>query len=202
MERRANFDVGPILPELRSKRVLLRWLTEADVPALFTIFGNAEVTRYWSHPPFQDHSDAAALLADIHAHFRERSLFQWGAVVAGELVGTCTLAKLNAQHRRAELGYALGRAHWGHGYMSEVLPVLLQFAFEVMDLHRIAADVDPRNTPSIRVLERLGFQQEGYFREHYLLFGELQDAVLYGLLRAESPWPDRTNQHCRDERTG
>lgn len=72
--------------------------------------------------------------------------------------------------------------------------MLLQFAFEVMDLHRITADVDPRNTASIRVLERLGFKREGYFRENYLLYGELQDAVMYGLLRSELPWSSR-NTH-------
>jgi ribosomal-protein-alanine N-acetyltransferase len=103
----------------------------------------------------------------------------------GGIIGTCTLAGLDATHRRAELGYALKRACWGQGYMAEALPVLLHFAFEQLGLRRITADVDPRNGRSIRSLERLGFQREGYLREHYWVNGELQDGILFGLLRSE-----------------
>ena len=69
--------------------------------------------------------------------------------------------------------------------MSSVLSVLLRFGFETLDLHRIEADVDPRNPASIRLLERLGFKKEGYRRESYILNGEIQDAVDYGLLKRE-----------------
>ena len=101
------------------------------------------------------------------------------------MVGTCTLAQLSPEHRRAEVGYALARAVWGRGYLAEVLPALLTFAFDTLDLHRVEADVDPRNAPSIRALERLGFRREGHLRERYHVAGEVQDAVLYGLLRRE-----------------
>ncbi|MGZ5443472.1 MAG: GNAT family N-acetyltransferase [Thermoanaerobaculia bacterium] len=61
----------------------------------------------------------------------------------------------------------------------------MRFAFQTLGLHRLEADVDPRNTASIRCLERLGFRREGYARERYHLGGEVQDAVLYGLLRKD-----------------
>ena len=66
--------------------------------------------------------------------------------------------------------------------MVEVLPVVIQFAFTRLRLHRIEADVDPRNHASIRHLERLGFRKEGYFRQRYLVNGERQNAVVFGLL--------------------
>ena len=69
--------------------------------------------------------------------------------------------------------------------MAEVLPALIHFAFDTLDLHRLEADVDPRNTRSIRLLEGTGFRREGLMRERYHLNGELQDAVLYGRLRRE-----------------
>jgi ribosomal-protein-alanine N-acetyltransferase len=62
---------------------------------------------------------------------------------------------------------------------------LLKYAFEVLDLHRIEADVDPRNAASIKTLERLGFQREGYLRERWQINGQIQDAFFYGLLRHE-----------------
>jgi [ribosomal protein S5]-alanine N-acetyltransferase len=175
------------LPSLHTPRLTLRWLSEADLPALFEIFADPEVARYWSRPPLPDRAAARALLHEIHGYFAERTLFQWGIARAEDdgVVGTCTLASLDPMHRRAELGFALGRAHWGRGYVAEALPALLDFAFGELALHRLEADVDPRNAASIRALERLGFQREGYLRERYLLGGEAQDAVFYGLLRTE-----------------
>jgi ribosomal-protein-alanine N-acetyltransferase len=186
----SDFDVGPELPSLPTKRLRLRWLTTGDVAALFAIFGDPEVTRYWSHPALSGLAAAEGLLARIQVCFQQRTLFQWGLELSatGVVIGTCTFADLDATHRRAALGYALARSCWGNGYMAEALPVLLRFAFEKLRLHRITADVDPRNGPSIRSLERLGFQREGYLREHYQVNGETQDGVLFGLLRSEAQW--------------
>jgi RimJ/RimL family protein N-acetyltransferase len=167
--------------------VRLRWLKDEDVPALFAIFGDPEVTRYWGHPVLPDLSAATALLADIREQFARQRLFQWGValLVTDALIGTCTLASLNSENRRAELGFALARAYWGKGFMDEGLRELLRFGFSEMRLHRLTADTDPRNERSIRTLERLGFRREGCLREHYLVHGEPQDSILYGLLRSE-----------------
>jgi RimJ/RimL family protein N-acetyltransferase len=181
----AMFKVGDRLPTLDAGRVRLRWLTTADIPVLFAIFSDPEVTQYWGFAALPDHAAAAALLACIHQEFRAGTLFQWGLEAGGQLVGTCTLARLDPSNRRAELGFALGRAFWGRGYMAAALPAVLAFAFDRLGLHRIYADTDPRNAPSIRALERLGFRREGALREHYLSQGQPQDAVVYGLLRSE-----------------
>lgn len=138
-----------------------------------------------------DLAGAAALLEDIHQQFRAGTLFQWGVEVNRHLlVGTCTLAYIDRVNRRAELGFALGRAYWGRGYMAAALPVVLDFAFCRLGLHRVFADADPRNAPSIRALERQGFRREGLLRHHYLVQGEPQDAVVYGLLQSE--WAQNT----------
>lgn len=205
----APFELGESLPTIPAGRVRLRWLTDADVPALLAIFGDAEVMRYWSHGPFASIDDARDYLRQIRDCFAKRELFQWGVELlpagdggeggaegGGEIIGTCTLAQLDAQNRRAELGFALARAHWGNGYMAEALPALVRFAFEQLDLHRLTADADPRNHSSIRALSRLGFQPEGILREHYLLNGEKQDAIVFGLLR--SHWQD--SEESRGER--
>jgi RimJ/RimL family protein N-acetyltransferase len=120
-------------------------------------------------------------------------LFQWGLALLDTdmVIGTCTLASLDPENRRADLGFALARAYWGKGYMGEALRVLLRFGFSAMQLHRLTADTDPRNAASIRTLERLGFRREGYLREHYLLHGERQDSILYGLLRSD--WEQLTS---------
>jgi RimJ/RimL family protein N-acetyltransferase len=176
-----------LLPTIVTRRLRLRWLVPGDVPSLWELFGDPEVCRYWSRPPMPDEAAAAALHEEIVHHFSKRSLFQWGIAegATDRVIGTCTLAELSSSHRRAAVGFALARHAWGHGYMAEVLPALLAFAFDALGLHRLEADVDPRNAKSLRALERVGFRREGYQRERYFLNDELQDAVLLGLLEHE-----------------
>lgn len=175
------------LPTLPAGRVVLRWLTGADIPALFTIFSHPEVMRYWSSAPLKDLGEAQALLEGIQDSFRRKELYQWGvALKAGDkVIGTCTLLHLDPRNRRAEVGYALGRVYWGQGLMSEALGALFDYAFTTLGLHRLEADVDPRNAPSLRILERLGFQREGMLRERWLVGEETQDSLLLGLLDRE-----------------
>lgn len=186
MTEPVHFDEGE-LPTLVTSNLHLRPLTRADIPALFSIFGDREVTRYWSHPALETEDAAAELLDHITSGFKKKSLFQWGLTRREEnlVIGTCTLAGLDGGHRRAELGFALARAEWGQGLMAEMLPVLVDFAFGPLSLHRLEADVDPRNSASLRTLARLGFRKEGYLRERYHVGGETQDSVLLGLLAAE-----------------
>lgn len=174
-----------LLPTLSTPRLRLRALRAADVPALFEIFSDREVMRYWSHGPLADRAAAEALLADIERRAREGTLYQWGVARADDdrVVGTCTLAEIERSHRRASIGYALGRRDWGQGYAREAVGALIAHAFGALDLHRLEADVDPRNEASIRVVEHFGFVREGHLSERYLVQGELQDAVLFGLLR-------------------
>lgn len=176
-----------ILPTLETPRLRLRWMTEADIPALFELFSHPEVTRYWSWSAYTEVAQAERLLRNVHKYFAERSLFQWGFARREDdrIMGTCTLAELSAQHRRASLGYALNHAYWGQGYGREAVRRVVEFGFTSLELHRLEADVDPSNASSIQVLEGLGFQREGYQRQRYFLNGETQDAVLYGLLRPE-----------------
>jgi len=123
----------------------------------------------------------------IHDDFRRQTFLKWGIARRTDdaLIGTTTLFNLNLDSHRAEIGYCLDRAEWGKGYMNEALQALLDYAFEELALHRIEADVDPRNTSSIRTVERLGFQREGYLRERLQVNGEIQDTVFYGLLRPD-----------------
>ena len=148
--------------------------------------------RYWSSTPLPDEAAAATLLAQIEAQFRTGERWQWGVEVrqTGRVVGTCSLSRLDAQNRRAEVGYALARAHWGQGFMFEAQTALLGHAFGPvaaggLNLHRLEADIDPRNDASRRSLLRLGFEREGYLRERWLVGGEICDTELYGLLRAD-----------------
>jgi RimJ/RimL family protein N-acetyltransferase len=173
------------LPTLRGSRVILRWLTTADLEALFAIFSDPEVSRFLAIPRHRDRADTERFLGAVHEGFRAGSLYQWGIEHAGLLAGTCTLGGIDWENRRAEIGFALARASWGQGLMPDALRALIEHAFGALGLHRIEADVDPRNEASLRLLEKLGFRREGYLRERYFKDDEIQGSVLFGLLRAE-----------------
>lgn len=175
------------LPQIDTGRLSLRWISAADTDAFYAIYSHPEVMRYWSAPPLVDREAAANLIKKIHEDWQRRVILKWGIArrTDDQLIGSITLFNLDFTHRRAEIGYALGRDYWRQGYMNEALMAVLKYAFEVLDLHRIEADVDPRNAASIRTVERLGFQREGYLRERWQVNGEIQDAFFFGLLRPE-----------------
>ena len=175
------------LPTINASRVNLRPISADDLDAFYGIFSDPEVMRYWSTLPIASRAAASKLMDEIDERFARHESLKWGIArrTDNTLIGTTTLHRLDFDNRRAEIGYALGRAHWGNGYMHEALQATLGYAFEVLDLNRIEADVDPRNQASIRTLERLGFQREGLLRERWLVGGEIQDSFFYGLLRRD-----------------
>ena len=175
------------LQTLNTKRMRLRSLTDVDIDALYRIFSHPEVVRYWGAPALADRNAAAAMLGEIQENFRRRTSMKWGVaeLETDKIIGTVTLFNLNFDNKRAEIGYGLDHAYWRQGYVTEALDALLSYAFDELQLHRLEADVDPRNLGSIRTLEKLGFQREGLMRERWQVNGEIQDALFYGLLRPE-----------------
>lgn len=175
------------LPVITTPRVVLRWISEEDIDGLYDVFSDAQVMRYWSSGPLANREAAVALQREIATGNENNSMLKWGLALrdSNTLIGTTTLFNLSLDNGRAEIGYAMNRTHWGKGYMNEALNALLSHAFEVMELRRLEADVDPRNAASIRTLERLGFQREGFLRERWHVCGEIQDALFYGLLCRE-----------------
>lgn len=175
------------LPIITTPRVVLRWISEDDVDSLYEIFSDPRVMRYWSTVPLPHREAAVALQREIAEGNGSETMLKWGIALrdSNKMIGTTTLFNLSLDNGRAEIGYAMAHAYWGKGYMTEALTALVAHAFEVMELRRLEADVDPRNAASIRTLERLGFQREGFLRERWRVNGEIQDAFFYGLLQHE-----------------
>ena len=175
------------LPTLEAPRLRLRQLETGDVDALYAVYSNAEVMRYWSRGPFSDRRDAEELLERSRANLVDAQAFQWGIALNDDdvVIGTCSLFGIDWEHRRAALGYVLARSAWGHGYAYEAVGGLLQFAIEHLRLARFEADIDPDNLASRRLAEKLGFVHEGTLRERWRVGDGVQDSVMYGLLARE-----------------
>jgi ribosomal-protein-alanine N-acetyltransferase len=100
-----------------------------------------------------------------------------------EILGGLTLSNIRrGVSQTATLGYWMGHRHAGKGHMSAAVAMILPFCFDVLNLHRVEAACLPTNTPSIRLLEKAGFQREGYARNYLLINGSWQDHLLFACL--------------------
>lgn len=149
--------------------------------------GDDDVTRHLPYASWRSMDDAAAWLERMRGLEAAGAACQYVVVdkALDQAVGTALLFRWEQASARAELGYVLGRAHWGRGVMREALTALIDFAFDALQLNRLEAEVNPANMPSLVLLKRLGFQQEGLLRERWAAKGQTYDVIVHGLLRRE-----------------
>lgn len=175
-------------PRIETERLLLRPLTMNDSKELFAIFSDPEVMRYWSSPPWKSLDEANDFISTSSAEMASGQSITLGIVLkeSSSLIGKCRLFSYVKDSRRAEIGFGIGRRHWGKGYAPEAGQALLNYGFEVLGLRRVEAEIDPANDSSRKTLERLGFIREGLLRKRWEINGVVSDSALYGILASEA----------------
>jgi [ribosomal protein S5]-alanine N-acetyltransferase len=175
------------VPTLETPRLRLRPYRAEDVEAMFALYSDPRVMRYWSFPPWTEAAQARTYLDRALAGMDSGEIFPWAIAERDSdiLIGALTLFSLHVEQLRAEVGYSLSPDHQGRGLAAEALRCGLACAIDSLGLVRIEADIDPRNEPSARLLERLGFQREGLLRKRWRVNGEVCDTAFYGLLAEE-----------------
>ncbi len=184
----------PILTE----RLLLRPIdAEGDLMAMHSYRSDPEVCRYVPFSPGTP-EELAERLADPE---RVRSVIDdEGQVMAlvmirrdtGDLIGDLVLFWHSDEHQRAEVGYVLHPDHVGQGFATEGTRALLALCFEDAGAHRVTARIDPRNTASARVLERLGMRHEATLVEDIWSKEEWVSTGIYAMLDRE--WADQNSR--------
>jgi RimJ/RimL family protein N-acetyltransferase len=174
-------------PTLDSPRLRLRGYRDDDLDDLFALQSDPQVMRYWSYPAWTERRQAEERLALIYKQVREDDVYIWVIAdrTSDRMIGNAALFSLDRGQQRGEVGYSLMPAWQGRGLAQEAMRLVLAFAFDVIGLERLEADIDPRNTGSRKLVERLGFVHEGLLRERWRVNGEICDAAFYGLLRRE-----------------
>ncbi len=175
-------------PTLETERLLLRPITLDDVDAIFRVMSDPQVIRYFGQLPMGSRTEAVQRVEGIQAAFQERRGTRWAIThrVTGEFLGSCGFWRLEYVHERGELGYELAPPWWGRGVMTGAVGAALTFGFVTMGLHSVEAQIHPANRGSRRVLEKLGFVQEGYFHENYYdpVEATFTDTAVFSLLQA------------------
>ncbi|HEY5168805.1 MAG TPA: GNAT family protein [Thermoleophilia bacterium] len=175
------------MPEasILTSRLILRPLLEDDASRLFEYRSDPSVRRYQSFEP-QSVEDARRF---IEAGSWEHSdvWHQLGIRVrsSGALVGDLGFRFSGEQPHQAEIGVTVAPEHQGQGIATEALAGLLAHLFGSLGTHRVFASVDPRNGPSMAMLQRVGMRQEGHFRQSLWFKGGWADDVVFAILSSE-----------------
>jgi ribosomal-protein-alanine N-acetyltransferase len=175
------------------ERVRLREVDEDDFEATWTRWGSR--TEFFRFLPIEqpttldeEHAWLASVINEARAVPRRQ--YQLGIDAAGGLVGMVRLGIDSERHRSADLGYGVGPDEWGQGYATEAARLIVRFGFETLGLHRIWATHHPENLASRRVLDKLGFVEEGRRRDDRFVDGAWYDSVVCSMLESDAS-PDR-----------
>ena len=156
-------------PQVETRNLILRRMQLTDSNAIFRILGDDEVTRYYDDTTFTDVSQARDQIETWENGFNSKRCIRWGIARKedeGVIIGSCGYYGFHAWHMRAAIGYELARPFWRRGIMTEALDTIIDLGFKEMGLNRIEAVVMPGNRASIKLLERLGFRNEGLLEEY------------------------------------
>lgn len=176
-----NFDPFPVLS---TPRLDLRQITTHDANALFGLRSDRRVMEFMDRPLMASVDEATQMIHKIQSAFEANDSITWAMSQKndGKMIGTIGFWKITKEHHRAEIGYLLHPDHWGKGLMQEAIIPILDYGFNVMNLHSVEANVNPKNATSIKFLEKNCFVREAYYKENYYFNGEFLDTFIYSLL--------------------
>jgi aminoglycoside 6'-N-acetyltransferase len=175
--------------ELAGPRVTVRRFHPGDVTEFVAYRSCEQVARFqsWDAPYPRDEGERfVQQLAKEHPD-TAGEWFQFAVALrpAGQLIGDCAAMPHADDPRQCDIGFTIAPEYQGHGYATEAVRLLLTYLFTARGKHRITAYCDPRNAPSVALLERLGMRREGHLRESTWAKGEWTDDLVYGLLHDE-----------------
>jgi RimJ/RimL family protein N-acetyltransferase len=177
--------------ELEGDRIRLELLRPDDFDALYAIQSDPEVCRYLLYEARNREEVATALERDAgHTRLEKTDDYLQPAIRGrgrdeGAFIGTMYFAVKSADDRTAEIGWLVAPGFQGRGYAREAAAMLLDLAFGELGLHRVIAELDPRNTASVRVCEHLEMRKEAHFVEQMWLKDEWTDTGSYAILERE-----------------
>jgi RimJ/RimL family protein N-acetyltransferase len=161
---------------LKSERVVLRILNQTDLPLCQKWLNDAQVIKWMlagTYPMY---------LSSEEGWYKNLAESKTDVVLAieieGTYIGNTGLHKIDLISRVAELGLFIGLpSYWGKGYATEAEKLMIDYAFNSLNLNRIEAQIFAENLPSRRAAEKNGFQQEGISRQRRYKNGEYREVV-------------------------
>jgi [ribosomal protein S5]-alanine N-acetyltransferase len=172
-------------PTISSNNFILRAFKKDDAE-LFQLWDKDPIVQ--AHMP--EYMDSYTDVENQHEYILECENDQEGWYWAietndGTTIGTISLTEHNHHHCIADLGIVIGDTQfWGKGVATEVIKTLVAYAFDQLHLSRINAEIESKNTPMARVLEKSGFTQDGKFVSARVKSGKRIDIFHFGITKA------------------
>jgi RimJ/RimL family protein N-acetyltransferase len=172
---------------IRTERLVLRLHTPADIDDVHAYQSDPEVARYQLYEPRtrEEVAEKSADWGSANTLEKNDDYLQLAIDLEGRVIGSIYFVLKRVEDSMAEIGWALHRDFQGKGYAYEAASATLDLAFRTIGLHRVTAELDPRNLPSIALCERLGMRPEAYFIEDMMFKGAWADTGVYGILDRE-----------------
>ncbi|AJD92641.1 hypothetical protein JMA_33240 [Jeotgalibacillus malaysiensis] len=176
-----------IFAEVDTERLHLTPLTKEHTQFVFDHFSDPVVCRYLLDEEVYTELEEAENFILFNAYHPKKNNNRWAIVKkgSGDVIGTCGFHQWDRFNNIAEIGYDLTPAEWGKGYGIEAVAGMVEHGFQEMKLNRIEAYAAKGNAASMKLLERLGFKQEGLVRDKHLFQGKYYDHYSYSLLKRE-----------------
>lgn len=172
-------------PTLHAPPLVLRPFALSDAPRVAELANDEQLTSTLLVVPFPYHeSHALAWIEGHEQRLEERRSLDLAMTVHGELVGSIGV-ELDQRHRRAALGYWVGRSFWGRGFATTAARAMIRYCFETLGTVRVSAYHFVGNEASGRVLEKAGMLREGTMRGLVRKGDRQLDCVMYAVVRDE-----------------
>lgn len=179
-----EFNFTPF-PTLETKKLLLREISLDDAADYFLHRSDKETMKHIGKPLHQSVSETQELIKKIAAGMQANETIAWAISLKEnpKFIGTIGYHRILKEHHRGEIGYMIGKEHWNKGIVSEAAEKIIDYGFTKMNFHSIEGVIDPTNIASGKLLKKLGFTKDAYFKENYLFDGKYMDTEVYSLLR-------------------
>lgn len=181
-----NLSFTPF-PVLETERLVLRNLSFQDKQDVFEIRSNPITMQYIPRPLAKNIDDASAVIEMITGFTNRNERINWALTEKedNKLIGIIGYVNINQDSFRAEVGYVLHHQFAGKGLAAEAFKAVLDYGFNVMNLHSVEAIIRPENSSSIKLAEKVGFVKEAHFKDYIFHNGAFHDELVYSLIKPE-----------------
>ncbi len=173
------------LPQIETKRLLLRKFRIEDLEDLYAYASLDEVSQYMTWDTHQNREATQDYIQFVLGRYEEGVTAPWGIEYKeeGRFIGAIELMSWDRENQSAEVGYVLNKDYWNQGIMTEALGEIIPFAFEKMNLERLQIRHVKENIASGRVMQKNGLTYEGTLRRCRIQKGDFIDLSVYSILR-------------------
>ncbi len=170
---------------LETDRLLLRRVSQNDVPEILELRGNPETMKFIPRPLVTTSDEALAHYKMIDDKIEKNEGINWAITLKGKpkLIGIIGHYRIQPENHRCEIGYMILPQYNGQGIVTEAIKLVLEYGFENLQMHSIEAVIDPENFASERVLQKNGFVKEAHILENEHYEGKFWDTVIYSILK-------------------